>query len=74
MKNKNFRSIGFCEVCGKQLYADRSTAKQVCRLFPGEHKTPYRCPDQPLFFHIGGLSKQVISGEYERDDFYERAS
>jgi hypothetical protein len=74
MKNKNFRSVGYCEVCDKQLYADRASAKAVCRLFPAEHKTPYRCPDQEQYFHTGGLSKEVIRGNFSRDDIYGRAS
>jgi hypothetical protein len=74
MKNKNFRSIGYCEDCGKQLYKTRGAAKAVCRLFPGEHKTPYNCPVMEQYFHVGGLSRDVIAGTYSRDDIYGQAS
>jgi hypothetical protein len=74
MKNKNFRSDGYCEDCGKQLYASRKSAKAVCRLFPGAHKTPYACPVQPMYFHTGGLSRTIIAGEATRDDIYGVAS
>jgi hypothetical protein len=74
MKNKNFRSIGYCEICDKQLYRNRKSAKAVCRLFPGAHKTPYPCPIQPHFFHTGGLSKEIIQGNFSRDEIYGVAS
>lgn len=74
MKNKNFRSMGFCVVCSKQMYGDRKSAKAACRQHQGEHKTPFRCPDQSMFWHIGGLSKAVIAGEFSRDDIYSSAA
>lgn len=74
MKNKNFRSAGWCNDCWKQLYADRKSARQVCRLHHGRHKTVFHCPVQPSFYHIGELSRSVIAGYNVRDDFYPRAS
>lgn len=74
MKNKNWRSVGWCDDCQKQMYASRKAARQVCQLHYGEHKTPFKCPVQSDYYHIGRLSKSVIAGSNIRDDFYPRAS
>jgi hypothetical protein len=74
MKNKNFRSAGWCEVHEKHLYLTRRIAKAVCRQHPGKHKTPYPCDAQEGCWHIGGLAKDIIRGRYERADFYDQAS
>lgn len=74
MKNKNFRSAGWCEVHYKHLYLSRGIAKAVCRQHPGEHKTPFPCDVQIGCWHIGGLAKDIIRGRYQRADFYKQAS
>lgn len=74
MKNKNFRSLGWCEVHHKQLYISRAVAKKVCRLHPGEHKTPFVCSDQRQLWHIGGLPTSIIAGKFTRDELYQGAA
>jgi hypothetical protein len=70
MKNKNWRSLGWCEYHDKQLYLNRKIAKEVCRLHQGEHKSPFPCVMHEGLWHIGGLPQSIISGRYSRDDLY----
>lgn len=76
MKNKNWRSSGWCDVCQKHSYASRKIAKQVCRApdHLGRHKSPYECPYQPNVFHVGDLARAVIQGHTSRADRYPRAA
>lgn len=70
MKNKNWRSVGWCTVHNKHLYDSRKAAKGVCRLHQGQHKSPFSCRYHPGMFHIGELSQSIVSGDYSRDEIY----
>jgi hypothetical protein len=74
VKNKNFRSAGYCEWHYKQLYLSRKVARQVAHLHQGQHKAPYRCEVHQGCWHIGDLAKDIIRGRYDREDFYGKAS
>jgi hypothetical protein len=56
-----YQSIGTCRRCGKQIYRDRKTAKQVAkRLFPAESMRAYVCPAG--FVHFGHLAATAKTG------------
>lgn len=74
-KNKNWRSMGWCEVHNKHLYESRKVARQVGKLHQGEHKSPFLCGDDHVnLWHIGGLPKAIIDGRYTREDLYGHAA
>jgi hypothetical protein len=70
-KDKAIGSVGWCPDHRKLLYTDRKRAKLILRRHV-DHKNIYRCPTHPGMFHIGGLPKEVISGEMTRDEFFKK--
>lgn len=69
MKNKNARSIGWCEPCWKHFYLSRKEARAIARRHP-THKGVYVCPENENFFHIGELDQRVIRGDRSRAEMY----
>jgi len=60
------RSFGPCAACGKQMYADRSTAKSAARAHhPGIHMSSYPCASG--YWHYGKLASTVVRGYGDRD-------
>jgi cysteinyl-tRNA synthetase len=67
--------VGRCEPCNKKAYSTRAYAKKaVKRWHPGEHVSAYPCPVTPNLFHVGHLSKGVISGVTSRTNAYPAAA
>lgn len=66
-------ALGYCDTHGKYLYADRKTARKASRLHTS-HKNPYRCSANPILWHIGELSPEVIRGHVDRDTYYQWAA
>jgi hypothetical protein len=64
-------AFGWCEVHGKLLYDSRKRAREVARArHPSKHKSPYRCTNQPMFWHYGEVPPVVFSGQKTRDEVY----
>jgi hypothetical protein len=70
---RSARAIGWCEDHGKLLYVDRKTARQVAREHRS-HKNEFLCAMNPLFWHVGELPPEVISGEISRSEYFGSAS
>jgi hypothetical protein len=67
--------VGRCEPCDKKAYSTRAYAKKAAnRWHRGEHVTAYPCPVTPDLFHVGHLSKGVISGDMSRSNVYREAA
>jgi len=71
--NKNFHSslniVGRCEEHNKITYRTRKAARKAARSHQDDHKSTYPCEISGLW-HVGGLSRNVISGEVERSVIY----
>jgi hypothetical protein len=67
MKNKNWRSAGWCETHQKHYYATRKIARGAARQHHAEHKSAFRC-DQ--WWHIGELPRVIVKGEFSRQEVF----
>lgn len=72
MTNRARRAITFCEPCGKRSYVSRKDARKVARIHEG-HKSPYECPVNPNYWHIGQLWPTIVAGEETRDQVAARS-
>lgn len=66
---KNRTATGWCEYCRKLMYIDRKAARHVAKAHP-QHKSPYRCPYNDMWWHIGGLPRDIVKGHFTRAEFY----
>lgn len=69
MKTKSFRSVGWCDECGKHLYTDKGRARKVSKLHQ-THMGVYRCPVLPFMWHVGTLAEDIIRGDATRSEIY----
>lgn len=63
----------WCEFHGKLSYESRRRAKQVARGH-ADHKSVYRCSQNPMLWHVGGLAPEVLHGEKTRDEYYGKSA
>lgn len=66
-------SIGYCRDCEKLLYQTRKAARKITNVHHG-HKSTYRCPANPIFWHVGELPSPVIRGHVDRGTYFQEAS
>lgn len=69
--NNTSTSVGWCQVHEKQWYTDRKRARRVANQHP-EHKNVYRCSENPLLWHIGGLPGVIRHGYMTKDEYFGR--
>jgi hypothetical protein len=71
--NKTALAVAYCDEHRKLLYLTRKHAKQIARRHP-EHKTAYRCSEQPDLWHIGAPHPLVLSGAKTKDELKQPRS
>jgi hypothetical protein len=71
--NKTAIATSWCEHHRKLSYISRKVARRVARRHP-EHKSPYRCTEQPELWHIGALHPLVLQGIKGRGQTKKRAA